>query len=1389
MGGRRLEFANSYVERSYNSCKDDGQTGKYDLCWKTWNASMVLNGKSTELVKDDASGAWKLKDDDSSKVELMTESPSNSSDFNGEYWRVTTSDGTEYNFGLNKLPGADATRTNSTWTVPVFGDDSGEPCYTSTTFNSNACMQAWKWNLDYVVDRNGNAMTLWYQHENNMYFKSGTTTTGATYQRGGYLLNIKYGLRSAALFANSGYKVTFGVAERCLAADCSSLTSTTKAKWPDVPYDSICTSGSCSGKTSPTFFTRKRLTTVTTSTWNAALATPAFQDVDAYTIAHAFLDPGDLGDSTDQSLWVTSIQRTGKAGTTAIAMPKTTFGHTFLPNRVDGVKDGIIPLNKPRIASITTDTGASSIITYTPAQCTTTSKPTPDTNTSRCYPTYWYPNGTSTATIDWFHRYPVASVTVDAGEGSPAMTTSYGYTGGMAWHYDDSPLTVNSRRTWSQARGYGQVTTYVGAAGAGRSKTVSYFLRGMNGDKTSTGTRTVNVAGLKSTAIADSDQYAGFLREQVTYLGDTTTTVSGTINKPWSRQTSTHANTGGLAATKGYLVNTEQAVNWTTVTAKPDRIRTTTSTFDTEGFPVTVDDTGDPVSGGATCTINTYGRNASANILDTVIRTQVLGTTCASRDNATLPADTSTTGDVVSDTLTLFDSPTGTWSSSQAPTAGNPSWEGRVRGYNTDRSPIVGPGTRTLFDATGRPTTVTDPLGRATQTVYVPAAAFPTTRTTVTPPLLSPGTTTDFDPRSGGAVRVTDPNGKVTEQTYDALRRLTGVWLPTSSKAGGAAPDAAYAYRISNAVGDPSSIATTTTTTTGTITGTATSYTFYDGLLRPIQTQSPTPIGGRLVSDTFFDDQGRTYAAMTGVWDSGAPAATRFNTFSSTATSQTLTTYDGAGRESTSTFISLGVTKYTTTSTYTGESVKTTAPTGGAAAEVFTDALGRVTRRVQYAGTQPSGTSVQTVTTYDSTGRQDTVTGPGGAVWSYDYDLYGRLRTSTDPDSGQSQFTYDDADQGRTTKDARGVTITTTYDALGRPSKKYSGDETSGKLLAAWSYDTVAGGKGRLASSTSYVGSAPGVPGKAYSKSITGYDAEYNITGSSITLPADDPFVLAGVPATTTYGATYSEGAVATSTQPAIAGQAAESFTHSYSALTKPNKISNGTTDYLASAYYTYQGEPETYRLKTSATAPVTVYIDNIYDDATRRLATSNVSASTKAWPAARYSYTYDDAGNLKALKDVGTNTGTNTGVADTQCFTYDGYRRLDVAWTPNSGNCSDAPTSSAGAIGGPAPYWHEYDHNDDGSRAKLVEHATTVTTSTTTYSYGGTGKPAHSLAAVTGGPAAGIVRVQRSRRHHQPPRAQRSTKPCLGRPRPTREDHSASRRRWHAGHRHDLRR
>src|SRR6266540_103308 len=68
-----------------------------DQCWRGANATIVWGGHATELVLDDATGVWRPADDDGSRVELLTGAGNGDND--GEYWRLTTTEGTQYFFG------------------------------------------------------------------------------------------------------------------------------------------------------------------------------------------------------------------------------------------------------------------------------------------------------------------------------------------------------------------------------------------------------------------------------------------------------------------------------------------------------------------------------------------------------------------------------------------------------------------------------------------------------------------------------------------------------------------------------------------------------------------------------------------------------------------------------------------------------------------------------------------------------------------------------------------------------------------------------------------------------------------------------------------------------------------------------------------------------------------------------------------------------------------------------------------------------------------------------------------------------------------------------------------------------------------------------------------
>ncbi|WP_433894213.1 RHS repeat-associated core domain-containing protein [Streptomyces sp. CA-111067] len=1348
------DSAESYITRQYGSCDLDGHDKVYDECWKYDNASLVLNGKSTELVKDDTTGTWRLADDDASTVTHLTGAdngdqgdPGKDLDGAGEYWTVTTGNGTQYVFGLNKLPGADAQRTNSVWTVPVFGDDDKEPGYQDgTTFAGRSLNQAWRWNLDYVVDLHGNAMSYWYTAETNYYKKNGATTANAQYTRGGHLDKILYGQQqqSDSLFVSpASQQVTFGYSERCTADDCSSLTSTTAASWPDVPFDAICASGAsdtdCTAE-SPAFFTRKRLTQVETSVLSGTGYTP----VDTWVMTQHFFDPGTINNTSDQSLVLDTITHTGDTGTPRVPLKPVTFTYTPLANRVDLVGDNVLPLKRPRIETIVSETGAITHVTMSDPECVSGSHMpvAEDRDTMSCYPVYWHINGAETAGLDWFQKYRVIGIrTSDPTGGTLALDQSYSYAD-PAWHYDDSPFTPEDERTWSQWRGYGTVTAITGNNDNNHTKTVTRYMQGMSGDKVITGglepigVEGLDVPGLPVATITDSDQYAGFAREQVTYNG--ATAVSASISDPWSAKTATQHKS--YADIEAYYVRTGKTYTETFLTAKGTwRTATTATTYDAYGLPVKVDSAGDTAkTGDETCTRTWYARNDALGINSLTSRVRTVGRTCATTDaSLSLPATFATRGDVLSDTATLYDTTATTWTPSQSATHGEATWTGRATGYpatadaNGDRNPSGWQATTqaATYDDLGRLLRVEDADGNATATAYTPAGAGPTTRTIVTNSK-SQRVITNFDGVRGLPSYGYDVNNAKTELTYDALGRLTGVWLPNRSKTSNQSANTTYTYHLDNATA--SYVATSTL---GISEARNTSYQIYDSLLRPLQTQTPTPVGGRVLTDTRYDTRGLVFQTYAGAFDSESmPNGTYMHVENGGTPTEHELTYDGAGRPTSDTLYVVGVKKGSTTfTTYTGDSTATSAQAGGSATRTITDALGRTTELRSYAGTSPAdadygGTTplpTYTTTGYTSTrdGLPATVTGPDSAKWTYGYDLFGRQISATDPDMGTTTTTYTDLDQVATTHTSVGNTVGHTYDSLGRKTNLWQTSNTAANQLAAWTYDTVA--TGQPASSTRYVGGS-GTGGKAYTKKVTAYDKLYHPIGSEIDLDPTDPLVTSKAAAASyTFTSNYNtDGSLHDDDQPAIAGLPAENVTYGYLPTGQVNTASS-YDDYLLDAVYSPLGQPKQLNLGASvATIAKQVYLDNEYEEGTGRLTRSFVTDDTHAWMPQDLHYTYDDAGDVTKISDPATQGATAK--PDTQCFTYDGYQRLTSAWTPANADCASTTT------GGAAPYSTSYTYNPAGLRLTQTQHATGGNT-TTLSCYTKTTQP-HTLTATTTG-------------------------------------------------------
>ncbi|MFU8851486.1 RHS repeat-associated core domain-containing protein [Micromonospora sp. SL1-18] len=1289
--GEGFDLPVGYLERQYRSCADDGVgTKPGDLCWAGDEMVLVLEGHSGQLVRDDATGVWKPRSDDGTRVERLTGAVNGDND--GEYWKLTTTDGTQYFFGRNRLPGwvAGKPETKSAWTVPVFGDDAGEPCHGST-FDTSWCQQAWRWNLDHVVDADGNSMAFYYETETNYYGRNLTAGAATSYVRAGYPLRAEYGLRNGAEYTTTApARLLFDVAERCIPTpsfDCaaSKLSSATASSWPDVPYDRICAASPCTNQYSPSFFSRKRLTSVSTQVWGGS----AYRDVDQWTFTHTFPAPGD---GTSASLWLERISHTGKVGGSA-STPDVKFDGQQRVNRVDAL-EGIAPMVKWRVSAIQTETGGTLNITYSEPDCTRAALPAPESNTRRCFPMYWVPEGAINPLLDWFHRYVVTQVVaVDNTGGGPFDVTSYEYLDGGAWHYDENQLAPATRRTWSQWRGYGRVRVYEGQSNEQRSMTEYRYFRGMDGDTLPGGaSRSVSVTDSEGASVRDNWRLQDFEREEIEYDGPGGAIVSAEVSDPWLY---------GPTATQGsrQAYKLETSATRTRVAVGAGWLRTEVrTTFDSYGEATQVDDLGDTsTSADDQCTRYEYARNTAAWLIDPVAREETVGVACSVTPNR--PAD------VISDERHYYD---GAATYTTAATRGNETRVEELSGWSG--GPVYVTTSRANHDVHGRVVESWDAAGGRSVASYTPATGGPVTGTAITNEL-GHTTSTMLEPAWGLAVSEVDANGRRTDVSYDPLGRLSKVWYPDRSKSGGQSPNVEYTYLLRT--NGPIAVTTKTLRNDGSY---QVGYDLFDSLLRPRQTQVPAPGGGRIVTDTFYNTSGLVTKTNDDYYNSSPPGTDLLLVADNVVPGQTKTVYDGAGRETAEIFLVYGQEKWRNTTTYGGNWVSMDPPDGATPTTTYLDARGRKTELRQYKGSSPTGAYDATKYTYTRDGLLGTVTDAAGNQWRNTYDLRGRLVKVEDPDRGTSTMVYDDSDRLASVTDARNRTVAYTYDALDRRTGMYDGS-TAGPKLAEWTYDTLV--KGLPTASTRYVGT------DAYTSTVTGYDTMDRPTGTQVTVPASEG-LLAG---TYSFGGTYNvDGTVATVSVPGGGGLAAETLSYTYNELGMPTSLT-GLSTYVGATTYAKLGMLQ--QVSYGVTGKRVVR-DNTWQDGTNWLGRTTVDVEGQATARqADVTYDYDQAGNLLKMADA---PSAGAAPADTQCFRYDYLRRLSEAWTPN-GDCASAP--AVGALGGPAPYWHSYTYDVTGNRLSEVRHAAGGDT-TRTYGHPAAGQAQpHTVRTVaTQGPA-----------------------------------------------------
>ncbi|MFF1798533.1 hypothetical protein ACFVXQ_30700, partial [Kitasatospora sp. NPDC058263] len=326
-----------------------------------------------------------------------------------------------------------------------------------------------------------------------------------------------------------------------------------------------------------------------------------------------------------------------------------------------------------------------------------------------------------------------------------------------------------------------------------------------------------------------------------------------------------------------------------------------------------------------------------------------------------------------------------------------------------------------------------------------------------------------------------------------------------------------------------------------------------------------------------------------------------------------------------------------------------------------------------------------------------------------------------------------------------GQVLSYSYDELGRKTAEYTGDTPGdpAKALAEWTYDSL--GKGMPVSSTRYVG---GKSGSAYVKKVNGYNAVGQPTGTTTVIPAVEGNLAGSYSTTASYTETVS--LLASTTFGTEAGLPAETVGYGYNLQGKLVAMGTPSRPYIATVAYSPQGQVLQTTLGTPSKQLRTA---QTWDQATGRLATNRVTLqSNTANPISATTYGYNAAGSVTAVSDVQSSGGTDR-VTDTQCFGYDAQNRLTTAWTDTKGlgavtagqltKCATA-APSPGTIGGPSPYWLDWQFNQLGDRTQQVAHdvkgaATKDVTQTITYPGAGVTpakKPNAASAVTTTGPS-----------------------------------------------------
>lgn len=1314
MEGLGWDMSPGYISRSYTSCaKDDpvnmGNTG--DLCWKTRSVNgsnylvdqltLVLNGHSSPLIRiDGTTNQFRLQDDPGWKVTRITGSGTgfaDNDDNDNEFFRVETPDGSTYEFGWGH-------GSKSVATVPVYGNDPGEPCHQST-LGSAWCQQGWRWGLDHVSDSHGNEIVYSYGKETNYYSRWGNSSIHQAYDRSIHLTGIVYGHINPDASGKAHSEVVVGSVGRCLdkltppndpTVQCPAV-STNPDQWPDVPADLICTSTQTCTNYSPSFFSKLRYDTVTTERFS----TTAGHTVDTYQLTFDLPDP--VNGNRIRDLWLSSIKRTGHDGTNEVVLPQVTFSGIWLQNRVV-VPTGESAFTKLRVDSVRNETGGRVDVVYGHAPSRT------------CDETYVTTGGTGGGPLEhyaserecfprqldgnweWWHKYVVTRVALGDQSlgyqlGQAAATGpnegrlrvyDYEYLQLPGWRYINDPQ--SDIETWDDWRGYERTiihqrqvgTDQIPAANTDVARRTVIRFRGLDMTPAAPG-------AWRSESVTDSQG----TYTDAKYLNGRTAEVQD-MDPNGNVMSRTAYEYGHYRTASDPLLQDAQfvAVNKKVTMPRPSGHEHAVSySFNNGGTSHTgtllgavekvVDDRATPTNSSddqTTCTDWSASTSTSLRV---------------AYETKTYEDSTTCSGTLIGHTRSYYDnSPLGS-----APTQGELSKAGT---YAAGSSPIW---TSYTYDGRGRVTSTSVPYTGGSAPAQSNISYNPTTgsadllteiQTTAPQVGNDPAmtTTTLLNFRQGAVKSVQDANGALTTITRDGLGRPLTVTYPENSTG---APSVSYTYH--DLVNNPSYI------TTDTLRGqkgngtpvTDSSTTYYDGWGRALETQIENQNSTNLLITTkSYDEQGLVWASASQMKPAGALDSSGLLNpdYWQEVPHWTRSYFDALGRPTQIRTNSYDTNKVRLDYDYqpTYDEVSTTGGGGTVYSTTRTDYNNRyeATSVKQYAnGSTPDATGTlddgEATYTYDPSGRLASIITPqsptSNLTYSYTYDWLGRRLSASDPDTGTTSYTYDAMGNVTAVDDAMDNTtvgtLHTSYDVLGRPLERdrvVTGGATT--ALAEWAYDTAPNGKGLLSSATSHQ------PSGDFTTTINGYDQRGRV--SSVTR---------GYPATITgegtgqasvqlsYG--YNQLDQVTSTSYSAVGDLpGESITTSYRAYgTYKSTTVNGVT--LGTAAYDDLDRPLTLTSTDgSSSDPNQLTRSYGWDDIDRL---TSLSASygnpTPSTANITYDYQLDAIGNPRRV------TGTVNGTTAAWCYHYDGINRLTVAKTgtpdPNQSMSCDAASDA----------------------------------------------------------------------------------------------------------------